>query len=418
MTILKNEPLYPFSKDTHCKPHHIIVEGSYEEIGYDLAKLAQKDYGCSSLGRYDDPVYGAARREYFAKHWPSMNERSKGARRAFDIEENDNSFDASGLPYDLYDIGYDPTMSMSSMCSGVVLPKEKTGDGKSVFVGRNWDQNYTPLWSGLLGKEAPEGAFGCGEHTVVLEVRPETGYKHILIGCHELMTPFLDCMNEKGLYAAVLMDPQTAGEPAGPTTGGHITGFTACQLLPFLIETCATVEEAKKAILQSRVFQAGVIIHILIADADGNATVFEIHPKTNAYIFTDRQLGEPFFCTNHALKTYPTPDTYPAFTKENEHNTFYRMCHLNEAYRKKVAAMKVGDALTKDDARELMNSIQNGFVDYKLAQSIPGGRTVINTSLDLSRRQLSIRFFLKDIGQIEGTNQMAYKRSDWYDFSL
>lgn len=82
MAVIKNEPLYPFKKDTHCKPRHIIVERSYEEIGYDLAKLAQEEYG-STLGPYADPIYGAARREYFAKNWPAMNERSKGARRAF-----------------------------------------------------------------------------------------------------------------------------------------------------------------------------------------------------------------------------------------------------------------------------------------------------------------------------------------------
>ena len=65
MSILKNEPLFPFKEDTYCKPRHIIVQGSHEEIGYDLAKLAQKEYG-SSLGPYADTIYGAARRDYFA----------------------------------------------------------------------------------------------------------------------------------------------------------------------------------------------------------------------------------------------------------------------------------------------------------------------------------------------------------------
>lgn len=416
MGILKNEPLYPFSKDTYCKPRHIIVDGSYEEIGYDLAKLATEDYG-TSLGRYVDPIYGAARREYFANNWPSMNERAKGVRRAFGIEENDNSADASGLPFDLYDVQSGASIDVN-MCSALVLPKEKTGDGKSVFVGRNWEMGNTPIWSGMMGKQAPEGAIGCGERCVVMEVRPDTGYKHILIGAHELLTPLLDGMNEKGLYFTLLMDPANTGELGGPLTGERITGVTSAQLGPLLLETCATVEEAKIKILQSRIVQAAIIVHMLLADAEGNATVFEIDAKTNAYHFTDRKPGEPLFVTNHRLETYPSRDTFPAFTKENEHNTFNRICLINEAYDKKVAAMKAGDVLSIDDARNLMDVIKTGFVDCKLAQCVESERTLINTSCDLSRRQISARFYLKDLGPIEGTNHIDFERSGWYDFSL
>ncbi len=35
MAILKNEPIYPFKEGDYTKPVHIIVQGSYEEIGYD-----------------------------------------------------------------------------------------------------------------------------------------------------------------------------------------------------------------------------------------------------------------------------------------------------------------------------------------------------------------------------------------------
>ena len=418
MAILKNEPLFSFEEGNYCKPRHIIVQGSYEEIGYDLAKLAQKEYGCSTLGPYADPIYGAARRDYFANNWPSMNERSKGARRAFGLAENDNSYDASGLPFDLYDVQRKAPIEKATMCSALVLPKEKTGDGKGVFVGRNWDMNNTPIWSAFVGKEAPEGAFGCGERCVVMEVRPDTGYKHILIGAHELMTPLLDGMNEKGLYTTALMDPEAKGEFAGPLTGERINGITSVQLQAFLLETCATVEEAKKKILQSRIIQVAVVIHLLIVDGEGNAMIFEIDPVTQEYIFTDRKPGEPLFVTNHSVETHPTSDTYPAFTKENEHNTFNRMCMLNEAYDKKIAAMNKGEALKKSDARELIDVVKCGFVDCKKAQCVESERTLINVSCDLSKRQLSARFYLKDIGQVEGTNQIDFERSGWYDFSL
>jgi hypothetical protein len=41
MAILKNEPLFSFKEGDYAKPHHIIVSGSDEEIGYELASLAK-----------------------------------------------------------------------------------------------------------------------------------------------------------------------------------------------------------------------------------------------------------------------------------------------------------------------------------------------------------------------------------------
>ena len=35
MAILKNEPLFSFTEGNYAKPHHIIVSGSDEEIGYE-----------------------------------------------------------------------------------------------------------------------------------------------------------------------------------------------------------------------------------------------------------------------------------------------------------------------------------------------------------------------------------------------
>ncbi len=56
MAILKNELLFPFKKRDYAKPHHIVVSGSDEEIGYDLACLAKEKYDCT-LEKYDDPIH-------------------------------------------------------------------------------------------------------------------------------------------------------------------------------------------------------------------------------------------------------------------------------------------------------------------------------------------------------------------------
>ena len=48
MAIIKNEAVFAFKDEDYCKPRHIIVEGTYEEIGYDLGKLARNDIARSS----------------------------------------------------------------------------------------------------------------------------------------------------------------------------------------------------------------------------------------------------------------------------------------------------------------------------------------------------------------------------------
>lgn len=141
----------------------------------------------------------------------------------------------------------------------------------------------------------------------------------------------------------------------------------------YLLSNCATVEEAKKAILTSRVIQIGMCIHMLIADRQGNATVFEIDKTTQAYVFVDRKPGEPLFCTNHPLFTYTDPSTYPAYSKEAEHNSFFRMNLLDKTY----ADMK--PSFQKSDAKDLVDVVHCAFVDDKKAEAAFDERTLINT---------------------------------------
>ena len=51
MSIIKNEPVFPFAEGNYAKPHHIIVSGSEEEIGYDLLWFKVKDPEATSRAR-------------------------------------------------------------------------------------------------------------------------------------------------------------------------------------------------------------------------------------------------------------------------------------------------------------------------------------------------------------------------------
>lgn len=158
-------------------------------------------------------------------------------RRAFGLPADDIQFDSSVLPYDFYDVNaeaVDKDAFNATFCSGVVLPKEKNEDGKGVFIGRNMDMVPTPLWTNMTGNAVPEGAFGYCQRSVVLETRPKTGYRSIILGGLDLMTPFFDGINDRGLYYAIFADPAGVAKLAGPTAGERSNGVTMIQLGPFL----------------------------------------------------------------------------------------------------------------------------------------------------------------------------------------
>ncbi len=197
-----------------------------------------------------------------------------------------------------------------------------------------------------------------------------------------------------------------------PPGGGDVSGLVVTQLQQMLLATCATVEEAKKAILKNRIMQTLMNLHIPIADATGAATVFEIDQKTGAYVFADRVAGEPLFSTNHPIHTYPTPDTFPDVDMTEEHNTFVRQIILREAYS------KLKPPFTLDDAGNLIDAVHCSFVDSVKACAQAGERTLTNIKADLSKPEIHVRWYLRDAAPVPGTNHMEDKMSDFYTFGF
>jgi hypothetical protein len=419
MVILKNEPVYAAGKEDYSKPRHIIVQGTNEEIGFDLGTLAKREYGVVVLGKYKDPIYGVARREYLARNWPSMLERSKGVLRAFGLPADDVIHDATQLPFDFYDYTEGGSIKFNT-CSAAVLPIEKSSNGgSSTFVSRKFDLMAMHLWSDLQGKTAPEGAHMCWSRAVVLEIRPadtnhnnECCYKSILVGGQELLTPYIDGINDQGLYMSLFHDPDALGDEAGTASGKCVSGVSMIQLVSLLMDTCATVEEAKTQILANRIIQTVLTAHALIVDKHGNSTIFEIASKSQEYVFSDRKKGEPQFITNHPISKYPNFHTFPKFDKNAEHNTFQRMHILADAYA------GLTPPFVKNDATRMTDAVHCAFVDDTKAECAPKERTLINTTADLSKPEISVRWYLGDVGPMEGTNHMKDRMSEYHTFGF
>jgi hypothetical protein len=47
-----------------------------------------------------------------------------------------------------------------------------------------------------------------------------------------------------------------------------------------------------------------------------------------------------------------------------------------------------------------------------------GDENMINTTADLSKPEISVRFYLGDVGPIGGTNHMEDRMSDYYTFGF
>lgn len=408
MSVLKNTPIYEFKDGDYSKPRHIIVAGSYEEIGFDLATIAKKDYDCE-LGIYDDPIYGKARKTYMETNWPEMAERAKGVRRAYGLSEDDVVYDSNTLSCDLYDAVKRGSNADLTTCSAAMLPVEKSDGG--VFVSRNYDMMAMVVWSELFNKKAPEGAYKYAQRYIVLETRPDNGYKSIQIGGNEVLHPWVDCINEKGLYVTVFHDPDSIGSEGIPCSGMKTSGLSVIQLPTFLMDTCATVEEAKQKILQNKFTQTFLRLHLLIADASGNATVFELN-EDGELCFADRKANEPIFVTNHQLSKYPDPGTYPEFDIHAEHNTYARQLIFRDAYAGLSAPFKI------DDVNAMTDAVHCSFTDTKKAESGPLERTLSNCTCDLSKPELSVRWYLGDVKPIAGTNHMEDRMTDFYTFGF
>jgi len=409
MTILKNEPIFPFKENDYTKPRHIVVKGTNEEIGFDLASLAKNEYGCR-LGVYDDPVFARARRQYMETNWYQMAERSKGVLRAYGLPEDDVVHDVTALPIDFYDEVRGRTLG-GNTCSAAVLPIEKSASG-AVFTSRNFDLGAMVLWSELYGKKPPQGAHNAWSRGVVVEARPDQGYKTILVGGQELLYPYIDGLNEKGLYASLFHDPAGVGDEGGAASGEAMSGVSMVQLVGQLLESCTTVEEAKLKILNNRVMQMIMCAHMIIADAHGNATIFEIDRHSQMYVFIDRKANEPLIITNHPVSTFPNPSTFPDFDPSHEHNTFQRQIILADAYAKRKPPF------TFDDAVAMTDAVHCAFVDDTKAEASPKERTLINSTCDLSKPEISVRWYLGDVGPIAGTNHMEDRISDYYTFGF
>jgi len=378
--IVTNEVLVAKEPDTYLEVRHIVLRGTNEEIGKALGDIAQEWLGIKKLGPYAEPIYAEARRQYLKKNYPILLERMKGVAKSYGLSPTDNTYVTSGL---YYDISIAPPS-----CSAVFFPAVSTTNGHSL-LGHNIDFHTATLRE-MMGLKRIEGDHNLYSRDFILELYPDKGYPSIVVGALDLLNGFQGGMNSEGLIVALLEDdlgtPSTDINPLGDDVGG----LNMLQLDRLILDTCATVEEAKVAILNSKLVAGFLPGHLQICDRSGKAFIFDISPKDFSYHFTENN-GQPQVITNHSIFLYPDISKFPPYSPKGTYNTFYRYVKLADYVKGHQGKFSPADI------KEAMSLVYAHTTD--IAERSVGPlphRTLWTMLYDINERSIEVKFYLKD----------------------
>jgi len=379
-TIVTNEVLVAKEPDTYLEVRHIVLRGTNEEIGKALGEIAQEWLGINELGTYAGPIYAEARRQYMEKNYPILFERMKGVAKSYGLSPTDNTCVTSGL---YYDISIAP-----AGCSALFFPAGSTTNGHNL-LGHNVDF-HTATMREMMGLERIEGDHNLYSRDFVLELYPDKGYPSIVVGALDLLNGFQGGMNSEGLIVALLEDdlgtPSTDVNPLGDDVGG----LNMLQLDRLILETCATVEEAKVVILNNKLVAGFLPGHLQICDRSGKAFIFDISPNDFSYHFTENN-GQPQVITNHSIFLHPDISNFPPYSPKGTYNTFYRYVKLDDYVKGHQGKFSPADV------KEAMSLVYAHTTD--IAERSVGPlphRTLWTMLYDIDERSVEVVFYLKD----------------------
>jgi len=381
--IVTNEVVLAKEPGTYMEVRHIVLRGSNEEIGKALGDIAQ-EWLDIKLGRYAAPVYAKARRLYMEKNYPILLERMKGIARSYGVSSTDNTYVTSGLHYDIAPFA----------CSSVYFPASSTANGHTLF-SHNLDFYITTMRE-MIGMEPVEGEHDLYSRIFVMELYPDKGYPSIVAGALDLLNGTQSGMNSEGLIVATLADQMAPASVKISPLGDDSSGLNILQLVRLLLDTCASVEEAKLVLLNNKLTAGFEPTHLQISDRFGNSFIFETSSKDFSDHFTDNN-GKPQIMTNHSVYLYPDVNEFPEYSPKATYNTFYRYRALYDYLQEHQGKFSA------DDAKKAMSRVyaHTHDVDEGAAHPIPC-RTLWPMLYDINERSLEVKFYLKD-GEVDPT---------------
>ncbi len=293
--LVEQERIIAGSPADSMEVHYLMLKGSNEAIGRRLAEIARDRYQAKPT-QSPDPARTRANRLYIEKNYPILYERMRGVAAAFGQQVGDDAWDHAGINF----------TELHAACSIVQIPPALTSTGTSV-VSRDYDYSTGNLTFGFL---AP-GMLHPTARPYLIELHPDHGYASVAMVAYDLLSGVLDGMNSEGLTVTMALDDEfLTKHPIEPTVTPGV-GLGELQALRLLLDTCATVEEAKDALLQTKQYYQFVPIHYLIADRHGKSFVWEYSYAHNKEYIIENP-GQPLVMTNFSLNQHMQDNKPPS----------------------------------------------------------------------------------------------------------
>jgi hypothetical protein len=185
------------------------------------------------------------------------------------------------------------------------------------------------------------------------------------------------------LTVALLADNET---PEPEPTGAPQVGLSEQQVVRYLLDTCATVDEAIDALRIAKHYYFFTPCHFVVADRSGRSFVWEHSTRRNHEVVVelDPAVNGRLVCTNHLLHRWPDPtqlpdDSGPIGTAAL---TYHRWRALTDA--------------TADGAVVDSDEIREQFAAVRFTAPIEEARTFWHALYDVDDASAEVSFFLHD----------------------
>ncbi len=375
--VVTNKVILTKKTGTYMEVRHIVLRGTNEEIGKALGGIAQEWLGVK-LGRYAAPIYAKARRLYMEKNYPFLLDRMKGVAKSYNLSPADDTYVPSYLVYDLAPLA----------CSAIYFPASSTTNGH-VLLAHNMDFYITTLRV-MFGMKSVEGEHNLFSRNFIMELYPDKGYPSLVVGALDLMNGFQSGMNSEGLIVAMLADNDAPANKTPSPLGDNTGGLNILQMARLILDTCATVEEARIAILNNKLTLGFEPAHFLIGDRSGKSFIYETSSRDFTDHFTGNN-GKPQIMTNHSVHLYRDVNKFPSYSPKATYNSFYRYRTLYDFLRKHRGK------ISPDDAKRALSSVYAHTVDADEGAAFPiPCRTFCPMVYDIDEHSLEVKFYLKD----------------------
>jgi len=369
---------------------HIVLRGTNEQIGRALAGIAKERYGVRAEPARD-PIQVRAQRTFLERNYPILLDRMRGVAAAYGKSIEDDSWDFTTLGF----------TDLRAGCSIAHLPPSSTANGKSV-VSRDYDFTTGSLSFGSL----PPGMLHPTARPYLLELHPDRGYASIAMVAYDLLSGVLDGINSEGLTVTLAMDDELFSKFPNEPTRGPAVGLGELQTLRLLLDTCATVEEAKQTLLATKQYYQYVPVHYLIADRTGKAFVWEYSESHNKEYVIESP-GQPLVMTNFTLHKNLEDGKPPSPDKARG------VCKRYAYLREKLAAGNLDDKAIRAFHQS---------VDAQMSQaadpSRPPERTFWHAFYYPEDRRVRLSYYLRDEPYEGNARLVRPVRSDYLEFRL